>query len=451
MNFEGEYYQKISWTDDYVKNLVPYIFVREEDGLLIKIPNQVFKLNSSGLMVLKRMLEGESVYQILKPYRNKESAARDIHFFFCDLYALLKGCYRETEERKAVEKIPFVLPFNTLPVLSELALTYRCNLACRFCYASCGCIRNDLFSEMTTGQVKTVIGIIREEAAVPSISFTGGEPCLRKDLTEIVRFAKSLDMWTNLITNGTLIDSALAKDLKDAGLDSGQVSLEAADPGLHDRITGGPGSYWKTLKGIENLRKAGIRVHTNTTISGLNKNYLIELVGLVKELGLDRFSMNMLMPAGSAAENLKELLVTYSEIGSLVLQVKQAASDYDLEFMWYSPTPVCIFNPVSHGLGNKGCAACDGLLSVAPNGDILPCSSYPEAMANMLEIRGRFRETWQSDDFVYFQKKRFSHSRCLECVDLAVCNGGCLLYWRRVGYRELLEQKKAEVRVEYSS
>ena len=53
--------------------------------------------------------------------------------------------------------------------------------------------------------------------------------------------------------------------------------------------------------------------------------------------------------------------------------------------MWYSPTPMCLFNPLADGLGNKSCAACDGLLSVAPNGDVLPCSSYPQPVGNLLQ------------------------------------------------------------------
>ena len=440
-----EYYSHIRWVDEYIKRVAPYIHVREHDNLLIKIPNEAHKINASGIRVLKALLEGNSIYAVVDRYPDKEQVSRDLHYFFCDLMALLKGCYHERDGRKAVEHRMFALPFNTLPVLSEIAVTYRCNLACQFCYAACGCRKDSRAEECRTDQLKQILTVIREEADVPSVSFTGGEPTLRDDLPELVRFAKSLHMWTNLITNGTLITASGAEELKAAGLDSAQVSLEAADAGLHERIVRCPGAFEKTLSGLRALRNAGIRVHTNTTISALNKDHLIAILSLVRDEGFEKFSMNLLMPEGSAVTHLPGMLIRYSETGNIVLAVQNEARRLGLEFMWYSPTPLCIFNPIVHGLGNRGCAACDGLLSIAPNGDILPCSSFPQPMGNVLDLRGRFREAWAGESFQYFQQKRFAHERCQTCADLAVCNGGCPLYWRRVGYDELLEHVPVEV------
>ncbi len=433
------YYSQIAWVDEYMKNVAPYIYVRREDNLLIKIPNQVYKLNLQGVKILRYLLAGGSVYGIIDNYPDKEGAACDMHNFFCDMRAVLKGCYQERDSRRAVEKIPFSLGFNTLPVLSEIAVTYRCNLTCKFCYAACGCKKGACGSELSKESLQEVLSIIKNEAEVPSVSFTGGEPALRPDLPELIMYAKSLKMWVNLITNATLITKDLAGALKGAGLDSAQVSLEAADSRLHDSIVESSGAFLRTLEGLKNLREAGISVHTNTTISRLNKDNLNEMLTLIKSLGLDKFSMNMLMPAGNALKNLQEILITYEEIGDIILSVYRNAKKLGLEFMWYSPTPICIFNPIIHGLGNKGCAACDGLLSVAPNGDILPCSSYPKAMANILKIKGKFKRVWRSSGFAFFQKKKFAHRHCKSCRNLEVCNGACPLYWEHLGYRELQE------------
>lgn len=450
------YYSQIKWVDEYIKNVAPYIFVREEDLLLIKIPNQAYKLNKQGLKILKELLSGTGIYSIIdasafKPeskellddlYQRRESIARDVHYFFCDMRSVLKGCYRQSDKREAVEKIPFSIPFNSLPVLSEIALTYRCNLSCRFCYAGCGCRKNEKFKELSTDRLKEILFIIKNHALVPSVSFTGGEPILRDDIKELVSYAKEIKMWTNIITNGTLITKEIALLLKRAGLDSAQVSLEAGNAELHDYIVRKPGAFQKTIRGIGNLIEAGIRVHTNTTICRTNKDSLREVLVLIKELGLDRFSMNMLMPEGSALVNLGSIFVAYTEIGDIVTEVQRHAKNLKLEFMWYSPTPMCIFNPILHGLGNKGCAACDGLLSITPGGDIIPCSSYPRQMGNILKMKGRFIKVWSSSKFKYFQQKRFAHKICKNCSEFAVCNGGCPLYWKQVGYTEIFENKK---------
>ena len=72
---------------------------------------------------------------------------------------------------------------------------------------------------------------------MPSVSFTGGEPTLRPELPELVRFAKQLGMRVNLITNGTLMTEELATRLAEAGLDSAQVSLEGVTAQTHEKIT----------------------------------------------------------------------------------------------------------------------------------------------------------------------------------------------------------------------
>jgi radical SAM protein with 4Fe4S-binding SPASM domain len=431
--------KRTEWIDGYVARIKPFVRVRRADSLLIKIPNQAHKLNPQGLKVLEHLLGGGTTAGLLAGYKDKERVSLDLYYFFRDLAALLKGCYNEKEERRAVDKVPFSLPFNSLPVLSELAVTYRCNLACKFCYAGCGCRKDEAHPDLPAARLKEALEIINREAQAPSVSFTGGEPLLRPELPELVAHAKSLGMWTNLITNGTLLTSAKASALKTAGLDSAQVSVEGGSEHAHDAIVRQPGAFTAMVRGIKNLTEAGVRVHTNTTISALNKSALAEIVALVKTLGLGKFSMNMLMPVGSAGANLPETFISYTEIGPVIEDVRALAERAGLEFMWYSPTPMCVFNPVAKGLGNKGCAACDGLLSLAPNGDILPCSSYPKPMGNVFEHKGGFGALWESEPFRFFRAKSFAHEACQKCEDLAICNGGCPLYWEKAGYGELLE------------
>jgi len=439
-----EWEKRTDWIDGYVARIKPYVRVRRADLLLIKIPNQAYKLNPQGLKLLEYLMEGGTTADILAAYEDKEQVSLDMYWFFRDLTALLKGCYSETSERRAVEKVPFSLPYNLLPVLSEIAVTYRCNLSCKFCYAACGCKKDEAHPDLPAARLKEALDIISKEAGVPSVSFTGGEPVMRPELPELVAHAKSLGMWTNLITNGTLLTSEKVSQLKAAGLDSAQVSIEGGSAGTHDRIVQSSGAFDAAVRGVKNLLEAGLRVHTNTTVSALNKDSLPEVVDLVKSLGLDKFSMNMLMPVGSAGANLEETFISYTEIGPLVETVQGLAERAGLEFMWYSPTPMCVFNPVTKGLGNKGCAACDGLLSLAPNGDILPCSSYPRPMSNILEHKGAFRALWESGPFKFFQEKGFAHEICRKCEDLAVCNGGCPLYWEKAGYGELIKHNEVQ-------
>ncbi len=426
----------LNWIDDFINQIRPRIFVRQQDGLLILVPNKSFKLNPSALELLGKLLDGKGIYQLLPGIERDEEKSQQVGEFFLDLRALIQGCFNETQHRGGVEVKPFSLPHNTLPVLSEIALTYRCNLDCVFCYAGCSCVSQPDGDELETEQLKTLIERIRHQAQVPSISFTGGEPTLRHDLPELIEYAVGQGMRVNLITNGATLTPERAQRLVDAGLASAQVSLEGPDAEIHDAMTRRPGSFDKTLKGLEALRGTGIHVHTHTTLTTLNTPHLDRHLEFIRGLGLERCSMNQLIPTGTGGEH-REIWLSYTAIGPIVEQARRTARRIGLEFMWYSPTPMCLYNPLASGLGNKSCAACDGLISLSPTGGVLPCSSFDEPVGNLLEQD--FGEIWQSKEASFYRNKQYAPASCQSCPDFTACACGCPLYWNAVGFDELAD------------
>jgi radical SAM protein with 4Fe4S-binding SPASM domain len=437
--------QDIQWVDGFVRNIAEYVYVRERDSLLILLPNQAYKLNPTGAVLLKRALGGEKIESILESkavgLSSDAQVRQEVHDFFCDVRALVMGCLGDGKGRRSVEETPFERPHSEWPVLSEIAVTYRCNLSCRFCYAGCRChnpLGRDFKSrpnglwEMSTVEVRQILSIIRYDAEVPSVSWTGGEPLMREDLVDLTAYAARIGLRVNLITNGTLLDKSMVSRLKDAGLKSAQVSLEGPTEDVHDGLTQLPGSFMRTLNGVRLLKQAGLHVHTNTTVNRLNASHLPELVRLVKDLGMDRFSMNMVIPCGSASADVE---ISYTEMADLIGSIQAAANGEDIEFLWYSPTPYCIFNPVVARLGGKSCAACEGLLSIGPSGDVYPCSSIPKSVGNLL--RSSFESVWKGRRARYWRQKRYAVRMCRKCEWFDVCAGACPIYWRARGYEEL--------------
>ncbi len=429
----------LSWIDEFVRRVKPYIFVRESDNIVIKRPNQAQQVNSQGARILKSLLDGASVDELLDRVGREPHKAHDIQSFMLEVKRFMEGTLDEICHTDALEVRPFRMSFAKLPILSEVAITYRCNLRCTFCYAGCNCTRNPVGDdrEMTTAEVKQVLWKIYHDAEVPSVSFTGGEATLRPDLAELVRYAAELGMRVNLITNGTRITERHARDLADHGLDSAQVSLEGVTPETHDGITTVKHSFRRTVAAVHNLSAAGVHVHTNTTINRDNLDECRALPEFVsRELGCDMFSMNLVIPSGTAGIN-RRLAVRYSELGPILRDIIAESKKHQVEFMWYSPTPMCLFNPIVHGLGNKGCAACDGLLSVGANGDVIPCASYDESVGNILETD--VLDVWHSDRAELFRDKFLAHGECRSCEHFQICNGACPLYWRTMGFDELCD------------
>jgi radical SAM protein with 4Fe4S-binding SPASM domain len=441
MNKQGT---DLSWVDRYVDRIRPYVYVRETDNVLIRMPNQAFKLNRSGCRVLKFLLKGNRIAAVLSEGRDTSAMAEDLFVFFTDLAAMLQGTLCEHHRSPALNCVPFKLGYIERPVLSEVALTYSCNVNCRFCYAGCEYVPA-VCSVKRPGnpppgnpgpRVKTdfrrILDIIRNEAEVPSVSFTGGEPMLAPDMLDLISYAHdTLGMRVNLITNGTLVDERSARQLKEAGLASAQVSVESDTAAVHDAITGVPGSFDASVNGLVSLRNADIYVHPHATLCNLNRGVAEGLPAFARSLGVDRFSLNMVIPAGRALE--PEL--GYSEIAEILSRVMAAARREEIQFLWYSPTPMCLFNPIPLGLGNKGCSACEGLLSVNPEGELLPCSSWPEPIGNLL-AEG-FNDLWFGARARWIREKREAHTGCRACKDFALCHGACPLYFKANGYGEI--------------
>jgi len=426
-----------SWVDEYFRKVKPYLFVRMEDLLLIKRPNEVQKLNKTGALILKSLLDGIGIDKLLKSIGADEQKSLQTYQFLIAIKNSVEGDPGLFSCNPAISSRPFEGAFSQLPVLSELAITYRCNLKCAFCYAGCNTSTNPINSdkELPTNGLKTLIQKIALEAKVPSISFTGGEPVLRKDLPELISYAKSLDMRVNLISNGTLVNKEKAIELVAAGLDSAQISLEGCDEEMHDTLVGMHGAFEKSVQAVHHFKSQGIHVHSNTTLNGANLHQASMFPSFVKNmLGLKKFSMNMMIPSGSVLKN-ESLKLYYSRMKEPLQSIIENSKKQEVEFMWYSPLPLCMFNTITHGLGNKGCAACDGLISVAPNGDILPCASFNQPVGNLYTYS--FDKVWNQKEARYFRNKEFAPTVCRECEHFHLCNGACPLYWRNMGHDEL--------------
>lgn len=393
------------------------------------------KLNPTGALILSDLLGGMSIKEMIQKRRLDDSRLSETICFIHAVKATLEGKLDISTCNPAVEKKAFTAPFSVLPVLSELAVTSRCNLRCVFCYAGINCTSTST-TDLPLKDIKRLLEVIVRDARVPSVSLTGGEPTVREDLHKIIRFAKRLGMRVNLITNGTRIDERFAGNLKSAGLDTAQVSIEGSCAEIHDGITGVKGSFEKAIAAIRFLKGKGIHVHGNTTLSAKNNEDVVNLPRMYGGMGLDRFSMNLVIPVGSVMEN-REISLTYAQAALTVGRVYEESKKQGMEFMWYSPVPLKIYNTVTEGLGNKGCAACDGLLSVDSSGNVLPCSSWNEPVGNLLNQP--FFEVWNSARAKFIREKNEAPKECSGCDHFQVCQGACPLFWRQMPINELKE------------
>jgi MoaA/NifB/PqqE/SkfB family radical SAM enzyme len=188
----------------------------------------------------------------------------------------------ESAEFERVSKLYFSRIINEpleTPECLHININFACNLRCTICSIS----RKTMIGkkELTTAEVKK---IIRQGSAmgIKTLLLLGGEPFLRKDILQISTYAENMGMQVAIITNGTLIDKALARRIIASKLEHLDFSIDGLEKG-HDKIRG-KGTFKKTLKAISILEgmieKSGskLTIGTNFTITNSNVSEMMPTV-----------------------------------------------------------------------------------------------------------------------------------------------------------------------------
>jgi radical SAM protein with 4Fe4S-binding SPASM domain len=362
----------------------------------------------------------EIARQVKKSYPRvpEDILARDFDNIYGTLVDISKGnCPASESNLESQETDPKQW---TAPPRADLALTYRCNNNCYFCYT--GGPRQ--VNELNTKQWKKVIDKLWD-SGVPQIVFTGGEPTLRDDLVELVE--SSQEFVTGLVTNGRKLAS-LAEGLYKASLDYVQISWESHLPEVHDRMVGVQGAWQETKNGIEAAIKSGLSVITNTTLTKDNLALFPDQVKAGAELGLKMMACNTLICSGRGTCSKQENGPTYAELKQILPEAIGVAEKAGVKLDWYTPTCYKQFNPVELGLGAKACSAAQYNLTVEPDGSVIPCQSwFKDKLGNML--KDKWVNIWNHPVAVGFRNKEYLKGRkeCEGCEYLYQCCGGCPL------------------------
>ena len=308
---------------------------------------------------------------------------------------------------------PYVVSWN---------LTYRCNLACEHCDRS----------ELSTEQCYRVVDEIAAFAPECVTILTGGEPLLRRDIVDIIRYGASKGLWIVVGTNGVKITENLARILQAEGVRGLALSLDALDPQRHDAFRRVRGAWRNTVEGAKILTRVGLPFIVQTTVGAHNRDELEAIAAFAHdELGAKVWNLYFLVPSGrgsfvsdlSPAE-YDQVLAQLAEIqrrwaSKMLVNAKCAPHFVRTLLSAGSPAPF----PKSFGGGAGGCPAGTHYLGIRPNGDVTPCPYLPLFAGNLSETG--LREIWDSSElFTRIRQRDHLGGRCGPCELKSLC-GGC--------------------------
>lgn len=267
---------------------------------------------------------------------------------------------------------------------------WNCNQKCLHCYCKGQVLAKA--DELDTEKWKKIISRCYK-AGIPSITFTGGEATLRKDLPELIEYSK----WfvTRLNTNGVLLTSELCQKLYKAELDSVQVTLYSHVKEIHNALVGSD-TFDKTVEGIQNAVCAGLDTSVNTPLCSINADDYNETLKFVKKLGVRYCSCSGLIPEGGAkTESSKITALSKEKITEVVLSAKKYADTAQMELTFTSPGWIDPADLKRANMIVPACGACLSNMAIAPDGSVIPCQSWlsEKPLGNMLSLK--WKRIWE--------------------------------------------------------
>ena len=286
-------------------------------------------------------------------------------------------------------------------------------------------------AELDTGRIYHAIDTIKdmldswvkeyELTVSPGFHFTGGEPLLRDDLFPVLEYSRGRGFSTSLMTNGTLVTPDMAQRLRQAGISDVQVSLDGMEQ-THDDIRG-RGNFTRALKGIENLRGAGIDTFINLTLSRLNMNEVAGLVSLAADLGVGSVTFSRLVTCGRG-EGLAGQMLTAGELAAFYEKLPALSTP---AVTVSSLDPLALVAEMGEevpdtGFPVGGCSAGIFGLTIASDGGIMPCRRMDCVIGNILT--DDIRQVWTESPVLNALRDRESyHDGCDSCYYWPVCRG----------------------------
>jgi radical SAM protein with 4Fe4S-binding SPASM domain len=337
---------------------------------------------------------------------------------------------------------------NHLPITVHVDLTYRCNERCVHCYLD----HND-YGEMTTKELCTLFEDLAEIGTL-FLTISGGEIFLRKDFFELLEYARFLHFDVSLKTNALLVNAERAVRLRELGVRRVQVSLYSADPSVHDSVTCVPGSFVRTLAGVQHLKAAGLLVKLACPLMNHNIAGYRGVMALAAELELAYVLDLTITPMMDGGMRPVALRSTVEDLGKVLADpdLKPELADRN-GAPGHEPTGSATSSGVERPpYADIPCSAGHNSCYVSPYGDVYPCVQLPLPTGNIRRLR--FAEIWYgAPEMQRVRAVRESElnvcsscslrSYCERCPGLALAEGGHLLG----PYERACELAEAKARV----
>ena len=308
---------------------------------------------------------------------------------------------------------------STLPLRSPVNVTWEiteaCNLDCAHCLSAE--LRAAGHGELDLVECRSLLDELAR-MQVFQVNFGGGEPFLRADFLDILRYAHRLGITTCVSTNGTMLDDGLVDALLDIAPVYLQVSLDGAKPETNDAIRG-TGTFERILAGIEILAcRHYPDFSLNMVVTRLNVTEISAFDALARRYGA-KTRLSRFRPSGGGCHTWEDYRLTREQLAEL------SASLGDHPEILTGDSFFALTPDSRRNLGLNMCGAAKMTCAVAPDGGVYPCAflADPAFLAGTV-VEERLGDIFRASP-VFAGFRDLEVEACRGCGRFSICNGGC--------------------------
>ena len=290
----------------------------------------------------------------------------------------------------------------------DLKVGFGCNNNCIFCAQA----HKRHLGDRTTEELKRDLSLALEGNCT-EVVFTGGEPTIRKDIFELVSFARDVGYkLIQLQTNARMLSyRKIVEKLVKAGVTEFSPAIHGHNAEIHEAQTRVKGSWEQTVQGIKNLRELDQYIISNSVITKFNYKFLSQLVELLLSFNVDQFQLAFVHPVGNAMKNFDLVVPKKVAIQPFIHKALDIAKEHGMKkgMVMVEAYPFCFIQGYEEF-----------------------CSEFyiPQAEVRDSEMTIPEFEKWRKE------KGKLKFSQCKNCKFDLICEGPWKEYTEKFGSSE---------------
>lgn len=347
---------------------------------------------------------------------HEECDKKDIRFSYKTLapqaikkYSSLAILYPEKSTQDFLEEY-----FNGKPQLTNLhiEITSKCNERCLHCYIP----HEDKVSSIEPVLFYDILKQCRDMKLL-HLTLSGGEPMLHQSFSDFLKQCKEYDFSVNVLSNLTVLNDAIIKEMKSNPLLGVQVSLYSMNSNIHDEITQTKGSFEKTKNGILKLIENDIPLQISCPIMKQNKDCYNDVIKWAQKYKIhvgDDYAI--IAQYNHTTQNLGCRLAV-NEIERII---NNKITD---DAMYLERIRIAAEKRKNVTPNDFVCSVCHSSICVADNGNVYPCAGWQNyVVGNIKETP--LKDIWNNSEKVQYLRELRNRDfpKCVQCPDKDFCN-----------------------------